>query len=165
MCHDFYQMSYLQCQGHSAHIPKIRFMAITPQWQVGSGWYFTQLLFITKGVSWPWAKVISPRSNPCPDLNSSLHNWIWMIFLTLIFHDPRVCHDLEPRSYLQVQGHNAHIPKNHVRAITPHCHVGSWKYITQFYHDLDSGSYCQGQGHCLHITKKLSPDHYFSRVT
>ena len=54
-----------------------------------------------KGVSWPWPKVISPQSmsqythtqNPCPGHNSSLPNWIWIIFHTIVVHDPMVCHD------------------------------------------------------------------------
>ena len=67
------------------------------------------------GVSWSWPKVISPRSrsqcthtgNLCPGHNSSLPSWIWIIFHTIVVHDPGVCHDLDPRSYLQ--GHSAHI--------------------------------------------------------
>ena len=56
---------------------------------------------------------------PCP---------IWIIFHTIIVHDPRMCHDLNPRSFRQ--GHSALIPKFRVRAISPHCHVGSG-YFTQ----------------------------------
>ena len=36
----------------------------------------------------------------------------------IVVHDPRMCHDLDPRSYLQGEGHCAHIPKIGVRAIT-----------------------------------------------
>ena len=59
----------------------------------------------------------------------------WIIFHTIVVHDPRVCHDLDPRSYLRGQGHTAAIISEHileirVRAITPHCHVGSG-YFTQ----------------------------------
>ena len=80
---------------------------------------------------WPWVKVmthpwfmdnkfISPRSrsqctytgNLCPGHNSSLPSWIWIIFHTLIVYDRRVCHNIDPRSYLWGQGHSAHIPKN-----------------------------------------------------
>ena len=92
-----------------------------------------------KGVSWFWPKVIPPRSrsqcthtqNPCPGHNSSLPCWIWIIFHTIVVHDPRMCHDLDSRSYLQGQGHSALIHKIHVWAITLHCHVGSGKYFTQ----------------------------------
>ena len=51
------------------------------------------------------------------------------------------------------------IPKICVRAITPHCHIGSWQYFTQLLsmtkvcHDLDPRSYLQAQGHSAHITK------------
>ena len=68
------------------------------------------------GMLWPWPKVISPRSrsqythaqNSCRAHNSSLLCCIWIIFHTVV--DPRVCHDIDPRSYLQGQGHSAHIP-------------------------------------------------------
>ena len=49
---------------------------------------------------------------------------LWIIFHTIIVHVARVCHDLDPRSYLQGQCHSAHIPEIRVRAITPQCHVG-----------------------------------------
>ena len=29
-------------------------------------------------------------------------------FYKIVVHDQRVCHDIDPRSYLQGQGHNAH---------------------------------------------------------
>ena len=61
----------------------------------------------------------------CPGHNFLTPCPIWIIFHTIIVHDPRMCHDLDPRSYLQGQGHSAHIPKIRVRTITPHCHVGS----------------------------------------
>ena len=87
----------------------------------------------SKGVSWPRPMNISPKSrsqcthyqNSCLDHNSSLSCWIWSIFHTIVIHDPRVYHDFDQRSYLQDQGHSAHIPKI-VWAITPHCHVGYW---------------------------------------
>ena len=47
------------------------------------------------------------------------------MFYTLIIHDTWLCHDLDPRSYLQGQGQIAHIPKLRVKVITRHCHVGS----------------------------------------
>ena len=80
-----------------------------------------------KGVSWPWLKVIPPRSmsqcthteNPCPGYNYSVSSWIWIIFHTIVAHDPCVCHDLDPRSYLQGQGHSAHILEIRVRVPRP----------------------------------------------
>ena len=36
----------------------------------------------------------------CPGLNFLLPCPIWIIFYTIVVHDPRVCHDLESRSYL-----------------------------------------------------------------
>ena len=78
------------------------------------------------GVSWPcnWLKVISKgqgrsahTQNLCPSHISSQPSWIWIIFHTIIV--PRGCHGLDLRSYLQCQGHSAHIPKIHVQAITP----------------------------------------------
>ena len=41
--------------------------------------------------------------NPCPGHNSPLPCWIWIIFHTIVVHDPKVCHDLDSRSY--IQGH------------------------------------------------------------
>ena len=69
-----------------------------------------------------------------------------MILHTLV-HDPRMCHDRDPRSYLQGQGHSAHIAQIRVRAITPYYHYGFLKYFTQLLsmiqgcHDLDKKSY------------------------
>ena len=37
----------------------------------------------------------------------------------------RVCHDLDPRSYLQGQDHSAHISKILVQVVTSCCQVGS----------------------------------------
>ena len=78
----------------------------------------------------------------------------------IILYDPRVCHDLDLRSYLQSQmsqftrkqnpcpGHNSSLP----------CWI--WIIIhtivfrnPRMYHDLDPRSYLQGQGHSAHITK------------
>ena len=50
---------------------------------------------------------------------------IW-IFHTIVVNDPRVCHNLDHRSYLLGQGHSARIPKICVWAITPYCQAGSW---------------------------------------
>ena len=86
----------------------------------------------------PANKVLGYIGSPCLSVLLSFrlstswlgHNFllpwlIWIIFHTIIVHDPRLCHDLDSRSYLQGQGHSAHIPKIRVRAVTPHCHVGS----------------------------------------
>ena len=135
VCHDLDSRSYLQGQGHSAHILKIlvRVKLLTAMLDLGN--ISHNCCPWPKGVSWPWPwswpKVISPRSrsqciyteNPCP--SSSLPCWIWIIFHTLIVHDPSLCHDLDLRSYIKCQGHSEHIPNIHVRATTPHCHVGS----------------------------------------
>ena len=63
--------------------------------------------------------------------NSLLSCWIWIIFHTIIIHDPRACHDLDSRSYVQGQGHSAHIAKFIVGAITLYCHVVFGWYFTQ----------------------------------
>ena len=39
----------------------------------------------------------------CPGHNSTMLHWIWIIFHTVVVHDPMVCHNLESRSYLQVK--------------------------------------------------------------
>ena len=51
-----------------------------------------------QGVSWPWPKVISPRSRShcthtktsCPSYNSSLPCWIWIILHWIVVHQPSV---------------------------------------------------------------------------
>ena len=70
----------------------------------------------SKGVSWLWPKVISLRSrsqwthtqNPCPGNNSLLSSWILIVIHTIVIHDPRVCHNLEPRSYLSSRSQCTH---------------------------------------------------------
>ena len=63
--------------------------------------------------------ILSARLSVCP--SARLFTWcpghiflrlcrIWIIFHTINVHDPRVCHDLDPRLYRQ--GHCAHIPQN-----------------------------------------------------
>ena len=49
-----------------------------------------------------------------------------IIIHTIIVYDPRVFYDLDldPRSYLQGQGHNAHVAKIHVQIIIFHVQVG-----------------------------------------
>ena len=59
-------------------------------------------------VPWPWPKVISlmPSSqrthtpNRCLSHNSSLPSWIWIMFHTVIVHDQRLCHDLDPMTHI-----------------------------------------------------------------
>ena len=46
-------------------------------------------------------------SEACPGNNFLLHAWISILFHRIVVHDLRVCHDLEPKSYLQGQGHSA----------------------------------------------------------
>ena len=48
------------------------------------------------------------------------------IGITLFVCSHHVQYHLDPRSYLQGQGHSSHMPKIHVRAITPHYLVRSW---------------------------------------
>ena len=120
VCHDLDPRSYLRIQGHSAHIPKIRVRAITPPCQVESEKYFTQLLSMTQGcvmaltpdhISKVKVTVHIYRESVSGGLYSSLPSWNWIIFYTIVVHDPRVCHDLAPRSYLRGHGHSAHIPR------------------------------------------------------
>ena len=68
-------------------------------------------------------------NHACPGHYPLLSAWIGMILHTLV-HDPRMCHDLDPRSYFQGQGHRAHIAQIRVRAITPYNHNGFLKYFT-----------------------------------
>ena len=118
-----------------------------------------------KGVSWPWPKVISPTSrSQCTHTKnlyaghySSLPCWILIIFHTIVVHDLRLCHDLDPRSYHQGQGHSAYILKIRVQAITPLCHVGSGKYSTQLLSMTRGCVMTLTQGHMtltqVHISK------------
>ena len=47
--------------------------------------------------------IVNTYPNPCPVNSFSLPCWIWIIFYTIVVHDPRACHDLDPRSYLQIK--------------------------------------------------------------
>ena len=112
----------LQGQGHSSHIPKICFrakllIALLDQDNISHNCFP-----LPKGVSWPSSNGHSnvyPRSRsqcthtrkPFPGHNSLLSSWILIILHTIVVHDPRGCHDLDPRSYLQVEGHSTHITK------------------------------------------------------
>ena len=83
---------------------------------------------------------------------------IWIIFHTIFVHDPRLCHDLDPRSYLQGQGHCAHIPQN--RCPGHNSSLPCWIWIIfhtivvkdpRVCHDIGPRSYLEGQGHSTHI--------------
>ena len=52
--------------------------------------------------------------------NSLLSNWVLIIFHAIVVHDPRECHELDPRSYLRLlgQGNSTHITKFLVIRIT-----------------------------------------------
>ena len=96
--------------------------------------------------------------NPRPGHNSSLPGWIW-IFHIIVIYDQMMCHDLDPRSFPQVQGHSAHIPTIYVREITqlPSLILILVRTIVvdnpRLCHDLDPKSYPQGQSHSAHIPK------------
>ena len=85
---------------------------------------------------------------------------IWIIFHTTVVHDPRVCHDLDPRSYLQGQGHCAHIHQNRCPGHTSLLPCSIWiifhtivvKYL-RVCHDIGPRSHFEGQGHSTHIVQ------------
>ena len=107
---------------------------------------------------------LSVRLSVCPSVCSLCvrgHNSVttcplWIIFYTIIVHVRRVCHDLDPKSYLQGHCHSAHIPE--IRAISVPCWIKIIFHTSVFhdqrmYNDLDPRSYLQGQGHSTHIPK------------
>ena len=96
----------------------------------------------------------------CPGHNFLTPCPIWIIFHTIIFHDPRMCHDLDPRSYLQGQGSQC----THTQNPCPghNSSLICWIWIIfhtivvhdpRVCHDLHPRSYLQGQGHSAHIPK------------
>ena len=93
-------------------------------------------------------------SPSCPGHNSVPSRPIWIIFHTIVFHNLRVCHDLDPRSYLQGQGHSTHMPKICVLGpqllIAMSFHTGV-VYDLRLCHDLEPRSYGKGQGHNAYI--------------
>ena len=101
-------LSVCSCLGHN-------FLPPCPIWIV---FHIIAVHDQRSSVSWLWTKVISPRprshrthtQNLYPGHNSSpsLPCWIWIIFHTSFVHYSRVCHDIDPRSYLQGQSHRAH---------------------------------------------------------
>ena len=82
---------------------------------------------------------------------------IWISFHIIVIHDPRVCHALDPRSYLISQGHSVHLPKI---CVSPHCLVLIW--ITFHTIDVHDARVCMTltQGHIskvkvtVHIYRK-----------
>ena len=126
-----------------------------------------------KDESWPQPKVISLISrshcthtqNPCPGHNVSLPYWIWIIFHTTVVHGPRVCHDLELRSFLQGQSHSSHLNKILVKSIKSYCYVGSGCYLTQFVHFFDSGRISSRSASQFTHCQNMFPGHNLPRVT
>ena len=95
----------------------------------------------------------------CPGYNSCC---IWIIFHTIVVHDPRMCHDLETRSYMYIQGQGqtAHITIILVRAITLLCWISKIFHSIVVHdprvcHDLDPMSNLQVQGQATHIAMIL----------
>ena len=101
----------------------------------------------------------------CPGHNSSLQYWIWIthVFHTIFVHDTRVCHDLDPKLYLQGQGHSVHIQCTGTKTLCPgHNSLMSY-WILIIFHTIvvtDPRVYCtciymylQGQGHSANIPK------------
>ena len=86
-----------------------------------------------KVVPWPWTKVTSPRSrSQCAHTGSSYpgHNSCQVRSHSIVVNDPKTWHYLDPRSYLQGQGHSTHKTNIFVRPINPKRHVGSGCYFT-----------------------------------
>ena len=140
MYHDLSPRSYLKGQGHSAHVPKTLVWAITFYCQVGSEYHFTQLLSMTQG------RVMTFTQGHIAKVRLTVHMYpkyvSGQLLLIAKLDLDNISHNccLWPKSvswpwhkviHLQGQGHSAHIPKIHVRAITPHCQVGSGYYFTQ----------------------------------
>ena len=89
-------MSYLQHEGHSAHITKIHIQVITPCCLGYIPVYYTQLLSLIQWCFMALQKVVSQRSkctliqNMCPDHNSLLCSWIWIIYNTSFVHNQMI---------------------------------------------------------------------------
>ena len=115
------------------------------------------VMTLTQGLTSRSKSQCTYTRNPCPSHNSSLPSSIYIIFHTIVIHNSSACHDLDPRSYLQGQGHNAHIPEIRIR---DNSSLTCWIWIifraiiihdSRVCHDLDPKSYLQGQGHIAHI--------------
>ena len=152
--HDLDQRSYLRGQGHSAYIMEICVRTITPHCLVGSG-YFTQLLSMDQRCVMTLAQghisKIKVTGNTYPESVSGpkthCHVGSGWKFHTVVVHDTRVwvCHDLNPRSYLQGQGYSEHIPKICIRVENSSLPCCIWIiFHTIVVHD--QRSYLQGHG-------------------
>ena len=65
-------------------------------------------------------------------IHSLLPRWIWIIFYTIVVHEPRVCHDHEQGHICNGQGQSEYKAKTRVLAITPYCHVW-FEYLWPFH--------------------------------
>ena len=84
------------------------------QGKITSEIYFTVYNFLSR---WHCSSSSFGLFTSCPSNNFLLPCPIWKIFYTLVVHDPKVCHELDLRSYLQGQGHIAHISTICVRVV------------------------------------------------
>ena len=130
-----------------------------------------------KGVSWPLTQGPIYKVKVSAHIakihvwainNSSLPCWIWIIFHTIVVHDPRLCHDLDPRSHLQIQGNSQCRHTQYLCLVIYNSSLPCWILVIVVHdrkmcYDLQPRSYPQGQGHSTH-NKKSFPDH-LSRVT
>ena len=57
--------------------------------------------------------------------NSFMSYRIFIILRKIVVHAPRLCHDIDSRSYLQGQGNRTHITEIRALTINCPCHVGS----------------------------------------
>ena len=129
--------------------------AITSLFFIRFGWYFSDPRVCYGLDSCYSAKVTMcmyiPKIGVCAITSYSwLSCWTWIILHTIVIHDPWVCHDLEPRSYLHGNC------KHRLLAIIPvcmgcNCQLGYITYFRQFVvhglwmsHDFDPRSSCQG---------------------
>ena len=165
MCHDLDTRLYLQGQGQSTHM----FTNLCPghnSWGPCCIWIFHTSLVQDKRVCHITLYVISPRSRSQCTLIHNLYQghtsllpcWIWIIFHTIFVHDQWMCHDLDPRLYLQGHCHRAHsqnLGLDH-KYLLP---MSSCRFHTiavhdpRVNHDLDSRLYFIGQGHSAQDTK------------
>ena len=126
------------CPGHNSLLPSwiwiiLHTMSITQRC----------IMTLTQGHTSNLRLQCTHTQNQCPGYNSSLPCWIWIISHTIVVHDPRICHDLDPRSYFQGQG--ANIPKIGVRTIARHCHI--WSGYSHDCCPLPKGVMISTQGH------------------
>ena len=67
---------------------------------------------------------------PFPGISFIPSCWIWIKFLTIVVHVPRMCHYLDPRWYLQGQGQTVHITIILLLNIIYCCYI-NFGYFTQ----------------------------------